>query len=249
MENHECLHSTLISREVEHFQKLDTVIIASVPLVIGVIIEIVGIIFVSLWSKEYDKCESYFIILYLHGGYWFVIMIVDHIIKSKHHNLRICGYLDFYQSTYQHIRTPLFISSLWNTTYLLLATILNHTHKSNFENYCRSSKWFAPINYMLLLTTLELVIIIPVYLNYIKRVRQFNRLRPLPDVIKEEWLANFAHDSYASSAEVGYHEKGSNFLELLEKQADLIRYLRDHNVKLSHRMMLLASSQRCLNDT
>lgn len=31
---------------------------------------------------------------------------------------------------------------------------------------------------------------------------------------------------------------------MLEKQADLIRYLRDHNVKLSHRMMLLAAQRR-----
>lgn len=96
-------------------------------------------------------------------------MVVDHLVKARHHTLRICGYLDFYQSTYQHIRTPLFISSLWNTFYLLLSVILHHTHQSNYEDYCRISQWFTPMNYILLLTTFELIIIVPVYVNYISK--------------------------------------------------------------------------------
>lgn len=81
----------------------------------------------------------------------------------------------------------------------------------------------------------------------IEKVLRFNRLRPPPDVIREEWLSSFTQDTYAGSAEVGYHHVGSNLEEMLEKQADLIRYLKDHNVKLSHRMMLLAT-QRNLPD-
>lgn len=77
-----------------------------------------------------------------------------------------------------------------------------------------------------------------------ERVRRFNRAKPPPDVTREEWLTSFTQDSYAGSTEVGYQQRGSNLAELLEKQADLIRYLRDHNVKLSHRMMLLASQRR-----
>lgn len=96
-------------------------------------------------------------------------MITSHIIKYKHHNLRICGYLDFYQSTYQHIRTPLFASSVWNTFFLFLAAILHHTHKINYDEYCRQSEIFTPVNYILLLTTMELMIIVPVYINYISK--------------------------------------------------------------------------------
>ncbi|KAK0182893.1 hypothetical protein PV327_000980 [Microctonus hyperodae] len=244
MDDEEYLQPVLTSQDENNFQKLDTVIIASGPLLCGALLEIIGIVFVSLWPNEESKCNTYFIYLYLHCGYWLMIMCTDHLIKARHHNLRICGYLDFYQSTYQHIRTPLFVSSLWNTFYLLLAVILHHTHQINFEEYCRSSEWFTPVNYTLLLTTLEMMIIIPVYVNYIKRVRRFNRLQPQPDVTQEEWLSSFAQDSFAGNNEVGYHQRGSNLSELLEKQADLIRYLRDHNVKLSHRMMLLASQRR-----
>lgn len=123
----------------------------------------------SLWPEENSKCNTYFIFLYFHCGYWLIVMCSDYLIKARHHNLRICGYLDFYQSTYQHIRTPIFVSSLWNTFYLLLAVVLHHTHKMDYEDYCRKSEWFTPVNYIMLLTTLELMVIVPVYTNYISK--------------------------------------------------------------------------------
>lgn len=137
-------------------------------------LEITGIIFVSLWPEEQNKCDTYFIYLYLHCAYWLIVMTTDHFVKAKHHKLRIYGYLDFYQSTYQRIRTPLFIASLWTTCYLLLAVILHHTHKVNYEQYCRASEWFTPLNYIVLLTTLELMIIIPSYVNYISKYRRYS---------------------------------------------------------------------------
>ncbi|XP_076667418.1 transmembrane protein 192 isoform X2 [Andrena cerasifolii] len=248
MDEEEYLQPVLASNEDEHFQTLDTVPIVSVSLVLGVCLEITGIIFVCIWPEEQTKCDTYFIYLYLHCVYWLIIMITDHFVKAKHHELRIYGYLDFYQSTYQRIRTPLFIASLWTMCYLLLAVILHHTHKVNYEQYCRASEWFTPLNYIVVLTTLELIIIVPVYVNYINRVLRFNRLRPPPDVTREEWLSSFTQDTYAGSSEVGYHDRGSNLEELLEKQADLIRYLRDHNVKLSQRMIVMKLERTLLSD-
>ncbi|EZA60398.1 hypothetical protein DMN91_010771 [Ooceraea biroi] len=244
MDNEECFQPILSSQEEDNFQRLNTLPIVSIPLLFGISLEIAGIIFVCLWSEEQNKCDTYFIYLYLHCVYWLIIMLTDHIVKIRHHKLRINGYLDFYQATYQLIRTPLFITSLWNTCYLFLAVILHHTHKVDYEQYCRASEWFTPLNYIFLLTTLELVITALAYTNYIKKVVRFNRLRPPPDVTRDEWLSPFTQDSYAGVGEVGYHQRGTNLEELLEKQADLIRYLRDHNVKLSYRIMLLASERR-----
>ncbi|XP_015509731.1 transmembrane protein 192 [Neodiprion pinetum] len=244
MDDDEYLQPVITSQEEDNFHKLDTIPYTLVALVFGVALEITGIAFISFWPEESNKCDTYFVLLYLHCAYWLLVMLLDHILKSKHHHLRISGYLDFYQSTYPHIRAPFFVASLWNVAYLLLATILHHTHKMDYEKYCRASEWLTPMNYILLLTTLELSIIVPVYVNYIRRVRRFNRLRPPPDVTREEWLSSFTQDSYAGGGEVGCQQKGSNLAELLEKQADLIRYLRDHNVKLSHRMMMLADQRR-----
>lgn len=223
------------------FRKLETVPIVSVTLILGICLEITGIVFVCVWPEQQNKCDTYFVYLYLHCAYWLIVMVTDHLVKKKHHSLRVYGYLDFYQSTYQNIRTPLFITSLWVTCYLLLAIVLHHTHKANYEQYCRASEWFTPLNYILFLTTLELMIIVPVYVHYIKKVRKFNRLHPPPDVIREEWMSSFNHDSYGG---LGSDPTRSNMEELLEKQADLIRYLLDYNVTLSHRMMLLAIKHR-----
>ncbi|XP_053985360.1 transmembrane protein 192 isoform X1 [Hylaeus volcanicus] len=244
MDDEEYLQPVLTSQEEEQFQKLDTVPIVSIPLIFGVSLEIIGIVFASVWPEEKNKCDTYFIYLYLHCFYWLVVMITDHLVKAKHHMLRIHGYLDFYQSTYQHIRIPLFIASLWNVCYLLLAVILHHTHKVDYEAYCRSSEWLTPLNYLILLTSMELTIIVPAYVHYIKKVLRFNRLRPPPDVTREEWLSSFTQDTYAGSGEVGYRPRESNLEELIEKQADLIRYLRDYNVQLSHRMITMAMQNR-----
>ncbi|XP_043255597.1 transmembrane protein 192 isoform X2 [Colletes gigas] len=244
MDDEEYLQPMLISQEEEPFRKLDTVPIISIPLIFGVSLEIIGIVFVSVWPEEKNKCDTYFIYLYLHCAYWLIIMLTDHFVKMKHHMLRVHGYLVFYQSTYQQIRAPLFAASLWIMCYLLLAVILHHTHKVNYEQYCRASEWFTPLNYIVLLTTLELMIIVPVYVNYIRKVLRFNRTRPPPDVTREEWLSSFTQDTYAGNGESHHDNRGTNLEELLEKQADLIRYLRDHNVKLSHRLMSLATQRR-----
>lgn len=237
-------HLPILTSEEVHFKKLDTIPIVSVSLIFSVSLEIIGIIFISVWPEEKNKCDTYFIYLYLHCAYWLIIMLTDHFVKAKHHKLRIYGYLDFYQSTYQQIRTPLFIASLWITCYLLLAVILHHTHKVNYEQYCRASEWFTPLNYIVLLTTVELTIIISVYIHYIKKVSRFNRLRPPADVAREEWSSSFTQDTYAGSSEVGCYHRRSNLEELLEMQADLIRYLRDRNDKFCHAIMLLTTQRR-----
>ncbi|XP_034192895.1 transmembrane protein 192 [Osmia lignaria lignaria] len=244
MDVDEFFQPVLSSLEEHHFKKLDTVPIASVPVVVGMSLEIIGIIFMSVWPEEKSKCDTYFIYLYLHCAYWLLVMLCDHLLRAKHHYLRIYGYLEFYQSTYQQIRVPLFIVSLWTTCYLLLAVILHHTHKSNYEEFCRASEWFTPLNYIAVLTTLELALIVPVYINYIRKVQRFNWRHPPPDVTREEWLSSFTQETYSGNSEVSLHPERSNLEELLEKQADLIRYLRDHNVKLSQRMMLVAARER-----
>ena len=39
-------------------------------------------------------------------------------------------------------------------------------------------------------------------------------------------------------------DRGDNISDLLEKQADLIRYLKDRNARLGHKIMLLSSQMQ-----
>ncbi|CAK9822826.1 Transmembrane protein 192 [Anthophora retusa] len=240
MDEEESFQPVLTSlEEDEHLKKLDTIPIVSVSLLFSVSLEIIGILFLSVWPEEKNKCDTYFIYLYIHCVYWLIIMLVDYLVKRKHFQLRIHGYFSFYHSTYQQIRIPFFVVSLWTVCYLLLAVILHHTHKVDYEQYCRASEWLTPLNYIVLLTTFELGIIIPAYVYYIREVSKFNRLWVPPDVAREDWLSSFNQDTYSGSNEVGYHNTGSNLEELLEKQADLIQYLKVSNIKLSKIIMVM----------
>lgn len=255
-------------------------------------LEITGIVFVCIWPEEENKCDTYFIFLYLHCLYWLIVIMCDGLyLRGIHESLRTLGYFEFYNSTDMLVKSPTFITSLWNTAFLLIAVILHHTHKWDYESYCRRSEWLTPINYILILTTVELTILIPVYVNYIskyrtkiqkreknlsnnkmwykfdeivqsmniygplewtrvgklirivhfaERVRSFIKTKPDPDVVREEWVAPCIQESYD---EVGLNESESNLFELLERQANLIRYLKDHNIALSQQIIHLASQR------
>lgn len=59
---------------------------------------------------------------------------------------------------------------------------------------------------------------------------QFNLSSPQPDALR-------GSEPYTGS--VGLTERGSDMAELLEKQSDLINYLRDHNLRLNQKLMQL----------
>ncbi|CAH6787012.1 Tmem192 [Phodopus roborovskii] len=69
------------------------------------------------------------------------------------------------------------------------------------------------------------------------RIRRFNRAKPQPDVLEEEKM--YAHPSNIAS-ETGFRTM-SSLEEIVEKQGDIIAYLKRHNALLSKRLLDLAS--------
>ncbi|XP_069671714.1 transmembrane protein 192 isoform X2 [Periplaneta americana] len=167
---------------------------------------------------------------------------VDKHVKEKHHELRVNGYLEFYRQTHSHSRIPLCIVSLWNAVLLVLSTVFQHLYE-DFRQQCTVSGFAKPVNYLCIIIAVETVLLTCTIILYIRRVVQFNSSKPPPDVLREEWMISFIQDSY-SGGEVGYRERGDHIHDLLEKQADLIRYLKDRNTKLSHKIMLLSTQIR-----
>ncbi|ERE92336.1 transmembrane protein 192 isoform X2 [Cricetulus griseus] len=68
------------------------------------------------------------------------------------------------------------------------------------------------------------------------RIRRFNRAKPQPDVLEEE--KNYAHPRNIAS-ETGFRTM-SSLEEIVEKQGDIIAYLKRHNALLSKRLLDLA---------
>ncbi|CAO2612266.1 Transmembrane protein 192 [Lemmus lemmus] len=69
------------------------------------------------------------------------------------------------------------------------------------------------------------------------KIRRFNKAKPQPDVLEEEKM--YAHPSNIAS-ETGFRTI-SSLEEIVEKQGDIIIYLKRHNALLSKRLLDLAS--------
>lgn len=65
------------------------------------------------------------------------------------------------------------------------------------------------------------------------KVHKFNKSQPLPDVLREEYMS-MAMDYNPNSA-------GLVDEEIFQRQADVIRYLSEHNVILRRKVMELNS--------
>ncbi|XP_045569788.1 transmembrane protein 192 isoform X2 [Salmo salar] len=87
-----------------------------------------------------------------------------------------------------------------------------------------------PVYLLLGILGLELLVSLPCLVIYTVRVVRFNRDRAGPDVSQEE-----PSNSY-NTTETGFRE-GSSLEEVVEKQADLIDYLKHHNTLLSKRLL------------
>ncbi|GLV36642.1 uncharacterized protein CBL_07861 [Carabus blaptoides fortunei] len=236
MEDREHLQPHLESYKI--FKPLRTIPAASVLLVASFALEVTAIILAILHPDEQSKCRSYFIVLYIHVALWFLTLFIDYFVKRKHHELRLNGYLEFYKKTYIHHRLSFYVVSLWTCVLLLLQTIMQHYYPDNFAEQCIRKDLLTPLNYICAVITLEVCVLFGITTNYIVKVQKFNKLKILPDVQKEEWQACSTNEGIAGN-EVGYRQQGDRMNDFVEKQADLIRYLKEHNNRLSEKVMIL----------
>lgn len=148
--------------------------------------------------------------------------------------MRLNGYHDFYRATNTHKSLPLKIVSLWNSAILAVAAGIHHYYGTNFFEKCIEI-YFSPVVYITAFTVLENIVLFFIHGNYISRVLKFNEVASQPDAL---------NGINTASGSVGLMQRGADLTELLEKQADLITYLRDHNVKLNQKLMQMSNQLR-----
>lgn len=215
------------------FKKLRTIPHFSLHLLISTIISIFGIILAATWP-DYKRCEAYFIMLYVRAGFWLITWLFDYIVKYHHDQLRLNGYHDFHRATNTHKSIPLTIVSLWNTTILAVAAGIQHYYGDGFFEKCLDT-YMSPVVYIVGFTVVETLIFFVVHGSYISRVSKFNNSRLPPDALQ---------GINTVTGSVGLMQRGADVTELLEKQADLIQYLQDHNQKLNQKLMMMSNQLR-----
>ncbi|XP_040893229.1 transmembrane protein 192 isoform X2 [Toxotes jaculatrix] len=155
---------------------------------------------------------------------WVLVLVFTCCVHHHHSRARRRGYLRFYRQTQRLNRLPLIIHSAGNVLFLVVmaAGISGDVH-----------------TYMLLsILGLELLVSVPCLLYYTVKVMRFNRERAAPDVSQEEHSHTYSITSLPT--ETGFRE-GSSLEEVVEKQADLIEYLKQHNTLLSKRLLNLTA--------
>jgi len=227
----------ILAEDEQHFKPLNTVFHFSFHLLISSVISLTGIVLASC-STDDKRCEAYFIMLYLRVAFWIITLIFDHLVKHHHEKLRLKGYHDFYRSTSMHKGIPFYMVSLWNTTIMGIQTLMQHYYGPNFGLHC-VQVMFSPIVYISLFSSVETIFFMAIHGSYIKKVVHFNRLQPSPDAMT-------CGNHTIGAGSVGLTQRGADVAELLEKQADYISYLKDHQVELNKRVVALNAQVRLL---
>ncbi|XP_045904390.1 transmembrane protein 192 isoform X2 [Micropterus dolomieu] len=164
------------------------------------------------------------VILFGKACLWVLVQLFTGCVQHHHSRARSRGYLRFYRQMQGLKQLPLTVHSTGN---VLLLVVLAARLSLTVHTYM-----------LLIILGLELLVALPCLLYYTVKVMKFNRERAAPDVSQEEHLHNFSIASLQT--ETGFRE-GSRLEELVEKQADLIEYLKQHNTLLSKRLLNLTA--------
>lgn len=162
--------------------------------------------------------------------------IFDHFVKRQHNQLRLNGFHNFYRETHVHKSIPFHIVNLWSAAYLGIQTLMHQYYGDDFMAKCIIAEVLAPVVYATLFSVTETLLLAIVHGTYIAKVVRFNRSQQLPDALRG------SHST--GEGLVGLTQRNASVIELLEKQADLINYLKDHNLRLNQKLMQLNSQVR-----
>ncbi|XP_053258899.1 transmembrane protein 192 [Podarcis raffonei] len=230
----------LHSRMWPRFHAIPTVGIANILLLMHVAFVVLAFlagIFCSYPDASGDMCPQHYtyplkvqtVIVTAKVILWILYLFLERYIHFHHSKVRRKGYLQIYRATRHLKRFPLLIQSTGNIALLLILSAQHSFPDHNKMYLC----------FILGILSVELLCSLICVVVYTVKVSNFNRAKPRPDVIEEEQM--YAYPNHTTS-EVGFRE-ASSLEEVVEKQGDVIEYLKRHNALLSQKMLALTSQQ------
>ncbi|XP_030644154.1 transmembrane protein 192 [Chanos chanos] len=225
------------------FQKLPTSWIAGLMSFVHVVYVSVCVVLATLcWLTETYSTECSAVLSQVDSRtfvilgkvvVWFLFFIFERTVQYHHSAARQRGYLQFYRATRDLKRAPLLLNSIGNAAVLAVLS---------FESPLEKKVKNLSVYLLLVVIILELLVSVSVLIIYTVRVVKFNTERPSPDISQEEQSHAYSNHGFLTHTETGFRD-GSSLEEVVEKQADLIEYLKQHNTSLSKRILALTSQQ------
>lgn len=164
---------------------------------------------------------------------WIVSYMHQLYMEYHHTAAKRRGYLHFHQQTRAILHLPLLMQTLGNLFVLLLlvlTAVLDGVKKQ------------LAVYLLLAVLSLELLLSVIFLLSYIVKVVRFNTKKLCPDINQEDTFHSYLSSGGHAHTETGFRD-GSSLEEVVEKQADLIEYLKQHNTQLSKRILALIAQQ------
>uniref|UniRef100_A0A3B4WWT0 Transmembrane protein 192 n=1 Tax=Seriola lalandi dorsalis TaxID=1841481 RepID=A0A3B4WWT0_SERLL len=159
---------------------------------------------------------------------WVLVLVFTRCMQHHHSQARRRGYLRFYRETQGLNHLPLSIHSAGTTARVAPLLLM---YRPVF-----STRWHSHCSLMSLCSHVQLTE--HVFCPFLVKVMRFNREKAAPDVSQEECSHTYSVTSLPT--ETGFRE-GSCLEEVVERQADLIEYLKQHNTLLSKRLLNLTA--------
>ncbi|XP_061440396.1 transmembrane protein 192 isoform X2 [Rhineura floridana] len=231
---------TLHSRLCPRFHTIPTVCIANILLLMHVafiVLAFLAGVFCSYSDTSQDMCPKHYtfplkvqtVIIIAKVILWILYLIFERYIHFHHSQARNKGYLLIYRVTRHLKRLPLMIQSTGNTALLLILSAQHSFPDHNKMYLC----------FILGILSVELICSLICLVVYTVKVSNFNRAKPRPDIIEEEQMCAYLNHT---ASEIGFRE-ASSLEEIVEKQGDVIEYLKRHNALLSQKLLALTSQQ------
>lgn len=196
-------------------------------------------------DKNVCPIEPFSILIYVHVIYWVLHLIGDQILKHDHKIIRLLGYTEFYLETKNVRRAPFYIVSVGNALILLTSTVL---HDYCETHVCKSNK-FADIDFLRGIITVECIAVAFMWLYYSRQVLAFNKAENRPDYMRvdlmREWLVDLGGVEEEEEEEKHLKTRVIRLLpeerdNIIEKHAELIRYMIAHTDKQNKKILELA---------
>lgn len=224
----------------KEFQKLPTswaALFLTFLHVAFVILSVVLAVYCPILPAHQSQCRDYLqdlespsVIVFAKVCLWLLLVAFERFVHRHHSNVRSRGYLRFYRASRNLKSLPVYIHSAGNAAVLMVLSA---------DPLLRGVKNLG-LYLLLVILGLELISV-PCLLLYFVKVQNFNSEKPEPDVSQEEQLHGYPNNTHLCT-ETGFRD-GSNLEDVVEKQADLIEYLKQHNTLLSRRILALTSQQ------
>jgi len=169
----------------------------------------------------------------LHASLWLLLLLIGWQHAFSHRKSKTRGYLSFHRKSRFVRKAPFYILSVGSMLLLLFSVVWEQSDKESDKSRMTCIR---------ILYTIELVLCVPVTIVYLVQVTRFNRRADLPDVYRELMArvqtANSVNQDVALPMD---HDLD----DVLEKQADIIRFMKQHNESLSRRIRTLTEQLAC----